>query len=149
MVGLPFSGRFRVFAGYLGGRFVPFVLGCHLGLVAVLIGSVVAWLGIGLVALCCLGGLRLVVLAVFGRSLLIALGGRLLRSRLFRDFLRGQTFAGCVDRSGRPGRKYLVVDSPAPFGNPGRLAGTTPQVVELLPPDPTARGDLESLDLRR
>ena len=47
------------------------------------------------------------------------------------------------------GRDQLLVDPPAPLGDPGRLADPAPQVVELRPPHVAARGDLEFLDLRR
>ena len=47
------------------------------------------------------------------------------------------------------GRDQLLVDPPAPLGDPGRLADPAAQVVELGPAHVAARGDLEFLDLRR
>ena len=46
-------------------------------------------------------------------------------------------------------RDQLLVDAPAPLGDPGRLADPAPQVVELGPAHVAAGGDLEFLDLGR
>ena len=90
---------------------------------------------------------------VSSASALLGLGlGRLVVAFLDRGL--GLADALGVDRLrlvGRGGRRrdQLLVDPPAPLGDPGRLADPAAQVVELGPAHVAAGGDLEFLDLRR
>ena len=52
-------------------------------------------------------------------------------------------------RPPRLGDHQVVLDPPAPLGDPGALADPAAQVVELGPADVAAGDDLEPLDLRR